>query len=193
MNNSKITFEYVKGSANLDSTAEDFHISKSQAVQAILVFLKNHPESSWYAKILRKLQVEITKSFLDSDCNAEEFAECYGMTEYKFICFMSKIIDDTSLVTSNALAKKLYLKLLKDRYSIGAQTPKRVIRIIGATYISDNWITIDSVANMYGLSHSSVSYLLHRGVDREIFDDHLANLVSNKLQTKKWKLPHHGL
>ena len=193
MNNSKITFEYVKGSANLDSTSEEFQISKAQVVQSVLGFLKTHPESSWYSKILRKLQVEITKAFLDTDYTAEEFAEVYGMTEYKFICFMSKIIDDTSLVATNSLAKKLYLKLLKGRYSIGAQTPKRVIQIIGLTYVQDNWVTIDSVASLYGLSHNSVSYLLHRGIDKEIFDNNLANLVAYKLQVKKWKLPHQGL
>ena len=190
MNNSKITFEYVKGSANLSSIADDLGISQAQAATSIFSFLKTHPESSWYAKILRKLQVEITKNFLESDCTAKEFAECYGMTEHRFVCFMSNIIDDTSLIVSNTLAKKLYLKLLKDRFSIGAQTPKRIIQIIGLTYVQDNWITIDSIASLYGLSHSSVSYLLHRGVDKGIFDNNLANLVFHKLQTKKWQLHH---
>lgn len=185
MNTSKITYEYIRGSANISSTAEECDIPRPEVVKAILSFLKGHPESSWYNKILRKLQIELTKLFLAAPGNAKEFAEEYGMSESKFIGFMSTTIDDTELIVSDSLANKLYHKLLVDKYGLGAQTPKRIIRIIGKAYVSNNWITQDSIANTYGISRSTVSYLLTKGINDEIFDDEIANMVANKVQNKR--------
>lgn len=187
MNSSKITLEYIQPSSNIVSVAEELVLTKSDVAKAILHFMRTHPESSYNPRISRKLSLELIRNFLCSSVSAGEFAEEYGLSAFEFIKLASTAIDDKTLIPSDALADKIYRKLLQERASLGRYTPKRIIRLMASRYVSDTWITQNSIALSYGISRSSVGYILKRGVEEGILDDHLAEAVACKSCNKQSK------
>ena len=177
MNDSKIVFDYIRRSSTIDSVANEQNESVAAVTAGILRFLKSHPESSYYDKISRKVKVELTKLFLSSKLPAKDFAEKYGLGETRFISLVGEVIDNSQLVTSDALADKLYRKLLYNRTSLGAYTPKRNIQIIAKVYVSSPYITQLEIAYSYNISRRSLASLLKRGIAEGILDHDLAEQV----------------
>lgn len=171
-------FDYLRKSANIHAIAKEHNVSKGEVVNGILRFLKAHPESSYYTALFNRLKAELTRRFLADKLTAADFAEVYGLSEKKFIQLVSECIDEQ--VTTDALADKIYRRLLWGRNTLGVQTPKRVIIYMAKIYVSDQHMSQTSLAFNYNLTRQAISVLLHRGVTEGILEPKLATAVANK-------------
>lgn len=178
MKNTSIVFEYLRRSASIESVATENSITQCDVVNGILSFLKKHPESSYTPILYRKIKVELTRLFLADKVTAADFAEKYGISEHCFVKLVCECIDE--VVTTDALADKIYRRLLWGRNSLGSLTPKRVIVYLAKIYVSNPHVTQSSIGYSYNLSRQSISALLHRGVKESILEPALANAVANK-------------
>ena len=190
MNTSTITFSYLQSSSNILSVAEALELDQSDIAKAILDFMRTHPESSYNAKAFKKLSLELISKFLESNLDADIFAEKYGLRTIQFIKIVVLAIDDDNIIHSDVLADKIYRRLLRNRTSLGRYTPKRIIRMIASYYVKYKWVTQNSIATSYGLSRCSIGYLLKRGIEEKILSESLAEAVASKSCNKQNKYIH---
>lgn len=187
MNDSKIAFDYIRESSTLASVSNEQNQPLGTITRSILNFLKSHPDSSYYNRIYRKLKVELTKLFILSHTTAKKFAEQYGLGELQFIRIVGEVIDDPTIVTSDALADKIYRMLLHNRNSLGLLTPKRNVCIIARLYAYSQEISQSSIAYFYNISRCSIAAILKRGITEGILSKDLAEKVACKACYKQSK------
>lgn len=180
MTDVQIAYEYFRRSSTIDSVAAEFDQAPASIVKSIMSFFKSRPESSYRVAIRRKLQIELTRLFIRSNSTLKDFTEKYGIGTQTFLRLIGEVIEDTTLVPSDALADKIYRKLIYNRNSLGNLTPPRNIRIIAEIYVSNPYCSHSSIAFSYGLSRCSIGALLNRGVDQGILSEELADKVQTK-------------
>ena len=181
MNNSKIACEFILNRFSISYIAEKNNMSKAEVVKSIFGFLINHPNTSYKGKIKRKLKIELTKQFLASHVNTEVFSEEYGMDVTSFRKLMREVIDDYELVQSNALANKLFIKLMSGTYIKSKYVPKRIVKQICLLYVGENYLTQDDLASIYGTRRETIASIFKRGIAENIIDDVTADKIIMKV------------
>ena len=100
---------------------------------------------------------------------------------------MKEVIEDTSIIPYDSLANKLFIRLtLYKTYSVSSM-PKRIVRIVSEYYVnSEEVLTQDALANIYGIQRASISIILRRGISEGIVDDDTANKIYSKVRNCKY-------
>lgn len=170
----------------LEQLAQKHNVSKACIIKCIVDFIKDHPRSAWRPYLRRKLKVVLVKEFLEFRKDRDDFIEEYGLNEKYFVRIMKEIVDDSSIL-SDSLANKVFIKLVRGHNFKVASVPARIIRIIGEYYVNPNAkFTQEVLGRVYGISDSSISCILRRGISESIYDDTLANKVYMKVSACRY-------
>lgn len=177
MNNAKTACEYIVSNHSIDYLTKKHNLSEAEVVKAIFNFMKSYPESSWHEKIERKLKIDIKDAFLAFPGRRDVFLEKYGFDKHFFFQYIYSIIEDYTIVPSEAKAEKLYIKLLDSELIITKYVPKRIIKRIASLYINSVPVTQKAIACLYNTSRGIIASILRRGIAENIIDDVTAEKV----------------
>ena len=185
MINSKVACEFISSKLPLEMVAKQLGITNAECYQAIHNFCKEHPQGKLVPTIKRKLKMNLASSLLSYAGSREKFVEEYGIPDRNLVAIIYSVIEDESMVKTDALADRLFRKLTEGRVFCSASMPKRIVRIIGQ-YYANTKSSQAALAASYGVNDSTISGILRRGIADGIFDDVLADKVYAKIRDCKY-------
>lgn len=182
MNCSKIAGELIFQHLSVSKISVKYGVTKTEVVKTLFKFLATFPKSSHNAHIKQRLKVELAKEFLASQSSTLDFAEEYDINPSYFRKLMNEVVDDPKIINSDVLADKLFRKVMDGASIKSRYMPKRIVKYIAQSYVSEERFSQYDLANIYSTQRGTISSILKRAIAENIVDDITAEKIIAKIR-----------